>query len=124
MGIGGDSSNETINEIDQLVRRGLLIEKKNQLQVRHRVIAQKVSDRLSKDNQLIKLYVRLAYIAAIKATQKTSEQKRMKRLLKTLINHEFLLKISSDKGGAKGLYETIEDLQKKRSSFLVAKRML
>lgn len=117
LGIGEDSSNETIHEIDQLVRRGLLIENKNQLQIRHRVIAQKVSDRLSTDNLLIQFYIRLAYIAAIKATQQTSEQKRMKRLLKTLLNHEFLLKISSNNGEAQDLYETIENLLKNNYHF-------
>ena len=112
-----DRDNTIINEIDKLLRRGLFIEDNNFLKVRHRVIAQKVSDRLSEDNKLIHFYTTLAYIAAIRSTQPTSEQKRMKRLLKALINHKLLLKISSDAGEARNLYETIEELLKNEHHF-------
>ena len=108
----GEFDNTTINIIDILVRRGLLIDDHNRLKVRHRVIAQKVSDRLSSDKQLILYYTRLAYIAAVKSVSPNPEQKRMKRLLKKIINHEFLFKISSDINEAQSLYESIEDLLK------------
>ena len=108
----GEIDNTTINTIDILVRRGLLIDDHNRLKVRHRVIAQKVSDRLSSDKQLILYYARLAYIAAVKSVTPNSEEKRMKRLLKKIINHEFLFKISSDIDEAQSLYESIEDLLK------------
>ena len=114
LGIGEDfSNNSTINEIDKLIRRGYLIEDDNRLRVRHRVIAQTVCDRLASDSKLIQYYTRLAYVAAIKSIQPTSlEQKRMKRLLKTLLNHEVLLKVSSDRGEARDLYGAIEHLLK------------
>ena len=108
----GESDNTVINIIDTLVRRGLLIEENNRLKVRHRVIAQQVSERLSSDNQLMLYYTRLAYIAAVKSISPNPEQKRMKRLLKKIINHEFLFKISVDISGAQSLYEAIEDLLK------------
>ena len=106
----GDSDNMTTNKINTLVRRGLLIEDKNRLKVRHRYIAQTVSNKLSLDKKLIQYYAQLAYIAAIKSTSPTSEQRRMKRLLKTLINHEFLFKRSSNTREVQDLYELIEDL--------------
>ena len=112
IGIGeSENNNSTIHAIDTLVRRGLLIEDNSRLKVRHRVIAQKVSERLSSDSQLMLYYTRLAYIAAVKSIP-NSEQRRMKRLLRKIINHEFLFKISSDIRDAHNLYESIEDLLK------------
>ena len=54
LGMGEDRNNEIMNIIEQLARRGLFIENTHGgLQVRHRLIAQKVSDRLSKNKQPI-----------------------------------------------------------------------
>ncbi len=111
LGMRGDRSNNILNIIEQMVRRGLLVESvPKRLKVRHRVIAEKISEKLAEQNQLMYYYTCLAYIAAIKSTEPTSEQKRMKRLLKTLINHDFLFKISSEAMVVQGLYESIEGL--------------
>ena len=113
LGMREDKNNNTLNIIERLVRRGLLVESARKgLKVRHRVIAEKVSDRLALQKHLMLCYICLAYIAAIKSAEPTSEQKRMKRLLKTLINHDFLFKISSEAVEAQGLYESIENFLK------------
>ena len=118
LGMRGDESNNILNTIDQMVRRGLLVESiPKKLKVRHRVIAEKVCERLALQKQLMPYYTCLAYIAAIKSTEPTSEQKRMKRLLKTLINHDFLFKISSETTEVKGLYESIENFLKNDHHF-------
>ena len=116
LGIGEDSDNSTINLINMLVRRGLLTEKERQLRVRHKLIAETVVNRLEDDNHLILYYTRLAYVAAIKSTSPGSEQRRMKRLLKQLLNHEFLYKIGHLEG-ARNLYISIEDLLKNEHHF-------
>ncbi len=118
LGMRGDKSNNILNIIDQMVRRGLLVESvRRGLTVRHRVIAQKISERLAQQKQLMPCYVCLAYIAAVKSADPTSEQKRMRRLLTKLINHDFLFKISSEPAEAQGLYESIEDLVKNDHHF-------
>ena len=119
LGMRGDKSNNILNIIKQMVRRGLLVESAAHkgLKVRHKVIAEKISDSLALQNQLIAFYTRLAYIAAIKSQEQTSEQERMKRLLKTLINHDILFKISSAPADIQGLYESIEDLLKNDHHF-------
>ena len=111
LGMRGDKSNNILNTIERMVRRGLLVESAGNkgLKVRHKVIAEKIAERLALQKQLMPCYTCLAYIAAIKSAEPTSEQKRMKRLLKTLINHDFLFKISSDPAEVQGLYESIED---------------
>ena len=116
LGVGEGSDNSTTNIIDILVRRGLLMEKEQQLKVRHKLIAETVVNRLAENNHLIKYYSRLAYVAAIKSVTPSSEQRRMKRLLKTLINHEFLDKI----GGleeSRNLYSSIESLLRNEHHF-------
>ena len=118
LGMRGNKSNNILNITEQMVRRGLLVESvRKGLKVRHRVIAQKISERLAQQNQLLRCYTCLAYIAAIKSAEQTSEQKRMRRLLKTLINHDLLFKISSETTEVQGLYESIEDFLKNDHHF-------
>ena len=112
------ASNSHSNHIDKLIRRNLFIENKGRIQLRHKVIAEEICQRLSSENHLIKFYARLARIAAIKSIEKTSETKRMQRLLKHIINHERLLKITyKPHNEVYKLYEDIEDLQKDHHHF-------
>ena len=110
LGVGENMDNSIMNIINKLAQRGLLIEDNNKLKVRHRVIAETVYDRLSSDYQLMPYYIRLAYIAAIQSTNKSLEKKRMERLLKKIINHETLFKISPNPEDAEKLYESIEKI--------------
>ena len=119
LGLGSNVDNQASNEIEALLRRGLLIQReKGGLQLRHRVIADKILKYLSQSNNLLGFYSRLAYIASLRSADITSERKRMRRLLKHIINHETLLQISSgDHSGVENLYSEIEDLQKTNHHF-------
>lgn len=120
IGIGEHRDNSITNKIKELIKRGLLIDNSGKgLRVRHKLIAQKVSDRLSSDQQLMPYCCRLAYISAVrfKSSLSRSERTRMNRLLKSMINHDFLFKISSHEDEVKKLYESIEDLLKDHHHF-------
>ncbi len=115
IGIGEGRDNKTINIINKLIKRGLFIENDSRLKVRHRVIAEKIYDRLSSDKRLMIYYQRLVYIVAV-SIGLSPEQKRMKRLLKKLINHETLFKISGIPEAQK-LYESVADSLKNNHHF-------
>ena len=117
IGMGEDRDNATISIINKLIRRGLLTESNDRLKVRHRVIAENVFERLSSNGQLMIYYETLVYIATVKSISRNSEQNRMKRLLKRLINHEVVFKISPTVGEAQNLYQSIEDLLKNNHHF-------
>ena len=67
LGVGENSDNSTTNVINMLVRRGLLMEKEQQLKARHKLIAETVVNRLAENNHLIESYGRLAHVAAVKS---------------------------------------------------------
>ena len=94
------------------------MEGQGHIQLRHKVIAEEINKKLSEENHLIKFYAILARIASIRSQDYTSETKRMKRLLKRVINHEALLRISIEPHNEiYKLYESIEDLQKNNHHF-------
>ncbi len=95
-----------------------MIETNGRIRVRHRLIAQKISTYLSRNNNLVKYYSRLAYIASIRSLDRTSEQKRMKRLLRYVTNHEILLRISQEPHSeVEELFCLIENFQKTNHHF-------
>ncbi len=117
IGMGEGRDNGTVNIINKLVKRGLFIEDRDRLKVRHGVIAEKIIERLYSDGHLMMYYERLVYIVAVKSDELGSEKGRMKRLLKKLINHEALFKISSEISEAQKLYESVADLLGRNHQF-------
>lgn len=117
IGVGEGSDNSTINIINTLIKGGLFIEDKGRLKVRHKVIAEKICEKLYLVGQLMIYYNRLVYIVAVKSVDPGATQQRMKRLLKKLINHEVLFKISPEISEAQKLYESVVDLLKDNHQF-------
>ena len=120
IGIGENRDNSITNKIKDLTKRGLFINNSGKgLRVRHKLIAQTVSEKLSLDKQLMPYCCRLAYISAVrfKSSLSKSERKRMNRLLKSMINHDFLFKVSSHNDEVRKLYNSIEDFLKDHHHF-------
>lgn len=107
-----DSTNEAINTIDALLRRHLLIERppgSGLIQVRHRVIAELLRDELQKRGQLTDAVFGLAFLAATHTPPSTARRGRALRLLRAVINHDFLFR-TLNLEASKVLYQQLEDL--------------
>jgi hypothetical protein len=88
----GDTSNEMLNAVDQLVRRHLLRRRTATAEVltRHRVIAEVILRELQRQGLLHSILPGIAIAAAGKVNSGVPRNARPWRLLKHLLNHDFL----------------------------------
>ena len=87
----GDSSNEGLNAIDQLTRRHIIsVGGDGALRARHRVIAEVIRDEVQKIGILEQAISGLALVAATKVDPTLTRSARPWRILRHVINHEFL----------------------------------
>ena len=87
----GDTSNASLNELDTLIRRTLLREGTDRMiYTRHRVIAELVRDELQRTGEVKGLISGLAQIGASKVTPTMPRNTRPWRILRAMINHDFL----------------------------------
>jgi hypothetical protein len=87
----GDSSNESLNAIDQLTRRHIIsVGGDGSLRARHRVIAEVIRDEVQKIGVLEPAISGLALVAATKVDPTLARSARPWRILRHVINHEFL----------------------------------
>jgi hypothetical protein len=87
----GDSSNENLNTIDQLTRRHIIsVGGDGGLRARHRVIAEVIRDEVQKIGVLEPAISGLAVVAATKVAPTLARSARPWRILRHVINHEFL----------------------------------
>lgn len=106
-----DGSNATLNTVDTLVRRRLIVPAAGGagLALRHRVIAEVVFEEMCKDGTAGAAIARLVFMAASKVSPVLSRGTRPWRLLKMLINHEFLLRVIGPENG-RDVYTGVEGL--------------
>jgi hypothetical protein len=113
----GDSSNEYLNSVDTLVNRHVIINVAgDRVMARHRVIAEIVFERLRNTGQLLQLLEGLAVAAATQCGKDTSRKSKEFRLLKSVINHDLLIKCS-DVENARNVYSGLERLLHEQSHF-------
>jgi hypothetical protein len=89
----GDASNESLDILERLLRRGVLTTAAGDQQsfrARHRVIAEIIFDKLQADGQLYECLVDLALAAATQQTVSRGAHSKPGRLLKKILNHNFL----------------------------------
>jgi tetratricopeptide (TPR) repeat protein len=79
------------------------------LEARHRVIAEIIREELQKNGQMRPVVSGLALVAATKVTERMSRSERPYRILRSVINHEFL-KRNIGVDGAQNLYGSLESL--------------
>jgi SIR2-like domain len=89
----GSRSNTALNSLDSLVRRHIVTALSDgSIRARHRVIAELVLDELQKDGELRPILEGLAFVVATQITQNTPRTARSWRLLRQLLNHDFLFR--------------------------------
>jgi hypothetical protein len=89
----GDRSNVTLNSIDQLVRRKIIISGSDgSLRARHRVIAETLRNELQEQGMLAGILPGMALMAAAKAQPGLLRSSKPWRLLRALLNHDFLFR--------------------------------
>ena len=108
----GDFSNEALSTLGTLIRRNVITcdpAEEDAVRARHRVIADIVRDRLTENGQLGEIISGLAYVAATQVRPGMSRNRRPKRLLTRLLNHDSLQR---DLGleGAREIYDSIENI--------------
>ena len=106
----GDATNQTLNDIESLIRQRLMVRNQNEIRVRHRVIADRVIDYYRKQGQLAEPIQGLLWTMASRVHASAHPQTRENRLLRHLMNHEFMINITSDNETPRRAYENVERL--------------
>ena len=107
-----DSTNEAFNTVESLVRQKLLVDRFGQLRVRHRVVADRAVDYYRKEGLLSDPIQGLLWTIATKVRQESPRYSREKRLLRYLVNHQFMINITSNKEIPRKAYALVEDILK------------
>jgi hypothetical protein len=108
---GGRLGNETLNALSDLTRRHVLLADSDgsAFRARHRHIAEVLIDELNRSKRLGSVHIRLAYLAATKVVDWLPRNSRPWRLLKSVINHDYLFRVLGLEDARK-VYDAIESL--------------
>ncbi len=107
---GVEPSNRILNVVDQLHKRHVInADASNLYWSRHRVIAEHVVNHLQVGGKLMDVLFGLASVLAVKCGPTTSRRTKESRLLRSVINHDFLGRTLGPVQ-AKNLYGKLEDL--------------
>ena len=105
-----DNSNRLLNSIDRLVNRKILNRGTRQLLwTRHRVIAGIIHDGLQESGQVNNILRGLACLAASKAAPGMDQSSRIRRMLRILLNHDYLLRVINLES-TRNLYSSLESV--------------
>jgi tetratricopeptide (TPR) repeat protein len=107
----GDSSNKTLNRIESLLNQQLFITVDgNHIQLRHRVIADKVVDYYKSEGILSDPLEGLFWMLSTKVHPELSKHAREAKFLRRLMNHELLINLTSDVETPRRAYASVESL--------------
>jgi tetratricopeptide (TPR) repeat protein len=107
----GDSSNRTLNRIESLLNQQLFASfDGNHIQLRHRVIADKVVDYYKSEGILSDPLEGLFWMLATKAHPEVSKYSREAKFLRRLMSHELLINLTSDVETPRRAYASVESL--------------
>jgi hypothetical protein len=106
----GESTNTVLNTVDMLLRRHVVrVGHDGGIWTRHRVIAEVITAELQKTGQIKELLHGLAHVAATQAAPTLHRSARPWRLLRHVINHDFLIRVIGADAG-RNLYGELEGL--------------
>ncbi len=107
----GDRSNVTLNVIDRLFRRHLILPSRDgaTYRTRHRVIARILTDELQKRGSVKDILQGLILVAATKVQPGMRRSSRPYRMLRVFMNHDLLFRML-DREQARSLYGSMEPL--------------
>lgn len=107
----GTADNRTMNQMRELVRRGLIIQgPQRRLSARHRLVADKAVEHFRDTKQLAEPLRGLLFAVASKTDPQLSRRALEWRLLISLINHDYLQRLLLDIGEVRRCYSEVEDL--------------
>jgi hypothetical protein len=105
-----DASNASLNALEQLVRRHVVVERKDGfIWARHRVIAEIIRDDLQRSGEIRAAFAALALVGAVKASKTIRRSARPWRMLRVFLNHDMLARTAGIEF-ARNLYGSLEDL--------------
>ena len=103
-------SNDTLNVVDQLVRRRIVRYRPSGfIWARHRVIADILHDKLQESGQIKGVLEGLALLAASKLGRGMARSDRPRRMIRSLLNHDYLLRVIGV-DATRNLYASLESL--------------
>ncbi len=106
--VSGVLNNATLNIVNELVRRGLLVSGRDGLRLRHRWIAETAVE-VFQDNGVVGQPLRaLAVALANKSDPQGSPKARERALLRRLLNHDYLQRLTADLGVVRQIYAEVE----------------
>ena len=106
----GESTNAVLNAVDMLSRRHIVrVGQDGAIWARHRVIAEVIRDELQKTGAIKELLQGLAHVAATQVNPALLRSARPWRLLRQVINHDFLIRVIGADAG-RNLYGETENL--------------
>jgi tetratricopeptide (TPR) repeat protein len=107
----GDSTNKSLNRIESLLNQQLFIAfDANHIQVRHRVIADRVVDYYKSESILSEPLEGLFWMLSTKVHPELSKYSREAKFLRRLMNHELLINLTSDVETPRRAYASVESL--------------
>ncbi len=106
----GDYSNTLLNSLDELLRRHVLVSAGDgTVWARHRVIADILLEEIQKTGKLSEVLSGLTFVAGTKVTPTLPRSARPWRLLRSILNHEFLIR-TIGRESARNLFGELEPL--------------
>jgi hypothetical protein len=107
----GSSSNNTLNQIQSLLNQRLLVDYgTNQIRLRHRVVADRALEYYRIEGQLREPVKGLLWTMATKVYSEDSTFSREAKLLRSLISHERMINLTSDRETPRQAYAAVEGL--------------
>lgn len=106
-----EATNEAVNDLDALVRRGVLVPGSDgrTIRARHRQIADLIVAELGRRGELLPVLEGLIVVAATRVSPQLHRSARPWRFLKALINHEYLMAVLRVEP-ARNLYGSVEEI--------------
>ena len=115
-----DPSNQGLSAIDRLIaQRLLVVSNGNEIRLRHRVIAERATDWYRLNGQLGTAVEGLLWTMATKAHSELSKHSREHKLLRHLMNHDFMIQTMSSIPNVRSAYELIDELQRENYHYLL-----
>ena len=107
--VGGAPSNKDLNEIQKLIDLNLILAKGQELRLRHRWIAETAIEFYIKNGLVVNVIKAFAFVLAAKVDTQMSWFSRERKLLRRLINHDFLIRTVLEADSIREIYSFLED---------------
>jgi Mrp family chromosome partitioning ATPase len=103
-------SNQELNDVQKLVDRELILTHKGELRLRHRWIAETALEFYIANGLITGVVKAFAFVLAVRVDPQMSWNRRERKLLRRIINHDFLIRTVADAAGIREIYSFLEDV--------------